>query len=251
MLMKKRELDLMNNRPYRRRVISSLLSGFGLCISLIVAIGAQNAFILRQAVRREHPIAIAIVCAVSDVILIVAGVAGFGVLMERAPWLIGAAKWGGAVFLLAYGALAAWRALRPTRPVLDPETAPIPVVLDEPADHGTGGSTAGRTTTLTAAPSTRKTLLPVLLTCLALTWLNPHVYLDTVILLGSVAATHGDLRWWFGAGAVAASLIWFTVLTVGARLLSGWLATPRAWRIVDGSIAVVMVMIAVGLIAST
>jgi L-lysine exporter family protein LysE/ArgO len=106
------------------------------------------------------------------------------------------------------------------------------------------------TTSRRATPA-RTALLSVILTCLALTWLNPHVYLDTVFLLGTVASTHGDARWLFAAGAIAASLIWFFGLAFGARLLSRWLSTPRAWRILDGVIAVVMIALGVSLVLPT
>lgn len=215
-------------------MLPTLLAGFGLGLSLIVAIGAQNLFVLRQGVRREHVLAVAIVCAVSDAVLIVVGVSGLGLALQAAPWLITVVRWAGFAFLLFYGLLAAQRALRPTGQALradDPEPA---------ATTGPMGTSS--------AVATRARLAPVLLTCLALTWLNPHVYLDTVFLLGSVASTHGELRWWFAAGACAASVVWFFGLAFGARYLGRWLATPRAWRILDGVIAVVMIAIAVSLV---
>lgn len=215
-------------------MLPTLLAGFGLGLSLIVAIGAQNLFVLRQGVRREHVLAVAVVCAVSDAVLIVVGVSGLGLALQAAPWLIAVVRWAGFAFLLFYGLLAARRALRPTGQALradDPEPA---------ATTGPAGTSRG--------VATRARLAPVLLTCLALTWLNPHVYLDTVFLLGSVASTHGELRWWFAAGACAASVVWFFGLAFGARYLGRWLATPRAWRILDGVIAVVMIAIAVSLV---
>ncbi|MFT4135861.1 LysE/ArgO family amino acid transporter [Microbacterium sp.] len=202
-------------------MIASLLAGFGLGLSLIVAIGAQNLFVLRQGIRRDHALVVAAVCALSDAVLIVVGVSGLGALLQALPWLIDAVRWAGALFLAGYAALAARRALRPSGAALR---------ADDPA------------------PAARTRLGPVVLTCLALTWLNPHVYLDTVFLLGSVAATHGDGRWWFAAGAAVASVAWFFALAVGARGLGRWLATPRAWRILDGLIAVVMLAIAISLV---
>lgn len=202
-------------------MLPTLLAGFGLGSSLIVAIGAQNLFVLRQGVRREHVFAVAAVCAVSDAVLIVLGVSGLGLILQTLPWLVDVVRWAGFVFLLAYGLLAARRAIRPSGQTLD----------------------AGSTRTL---PTTR--LLPTLLTCLALTWLNPHVYLDTVFLLGSVATSYGDARWWFAAGAVAASILWFFGLAFGARYLGRWLATPRAWRLLDAFVAVVMIVIAISLV---
>ncbi len=200
--------------------LSVLLAGFGLGLSLIVAIGAQNAFVLRQGLRGEHVLAVVLVCALSDAVLITAGVAGVGALVQQVPWLLVVVRVGGAAFLLAYAALAARRALRPSGDALDAD-----------------------------APTRRSTPGAVVLTALALTWLNPHVYLDTVVLLGSVAATQGDARAWFGVGAVLASAVWFTGLGFGARLLRPVFARPGAWRVLDAGIAVVMVGIAVSLLA--
>ena len=197
------------------------LSGLGLGLSLIVAIGAQNAFVLRQGLRREHVLAVVLICALSDAALIAAGVAGGGVLFTAIPWLVDVIRWAGAAFLLAYGVLAAVRAIRTPKP-------------------GAVGLRAGT--------STAGTLGAAIATCLALTWLNPHVYLDTVLLLGSVAATHGDLRWFFAAGAVAGSILWFTSLGYGARLLAPLFAKPIAWRVLDGVIALVMIALAAMLI---
>lgn len=212
----------------------TVLAGLGLGFSLIVAIGAQNVFVLRQGIRREHVLAVVLICALSDAALIAAGVAGLGFVLSAAPWLVVVARWAGALFLLTYGILAARRAWRGGEEL----------GLDTADATASGSLTAdGATTTLTA---TR--LAPVILTTLALTWLNPHVYLDTVLMLGSIAATHGDERWLFAAGAIAASLVWFTALGFGARYLGRWLRTPRSWRILDAVIAVVMVSIAISLV---
>lgn len=197
------------------------LAGLGLGLSLIIAIGAQNAFVLRQGLRREHVLAVVIICAASDAVLIAAGVAGGGALFTAVPWLVDVIRWVGAAFLVAYGVLAAIRALR--RPKADA------------AGLRAGSVTAG-------------TLGAAIATCLALTWLNPHVYLDTVLLLGSIASTHGAERWWFAAGAVTGSILWFTSLGFGARLLAPLFAKPLAWRILDGVIAIVMFAIAVSLV---
>lgn len=207
------------------RVFPTLLAGFGLGLSLIVAIGAQNLFVLRQGIRREHVVAVATVCAVSDAVLIVVGVSGLGAILGAAPGAIEVVRWAGALFLAGYALLAARRALRPSGDALTVDAA------------GTAPSRASGAR-----------LAPVIGACLALTWLNPHVYLDTVFLLGSVAATHGDAKWVFAIGAMTASAVWFFSLALGARHLGKLLSTPRAWRILDAIIAVVMMALAVGLV---
>ncbi|MBT2404916.1 MULTISPECIES: LysE/ArgO family amino acid transporter [unclassified Streptomyces] len=193
-------------------IIAAALAGFGTGLSLIVAIGAQNAFVLRQGARRHAVLAVVAICAVSDAALIVLGVAGVGAVVTAWPAALTAVGIAGGVFLISYGVLAARRVLRPT--------------------PGAALTTEGR-----APGSGRRAVL----TCLAMTWLNPHVYLDTVLLLGSLAADRGDLRWAFGAGAALASLTWFGTLGYGARLLSGLLARPSAWRVLDGLVATTMV----------
>lgn len=218
-------------------MLSPVLAGLGLGFSLIVAIGAQNLFVLRQGLRREHVLAVAAICAISDAVLIVLGVSGIGLVLQAVPWLVDVVRWAGALFLVTYGVLAARRAWRPSGEALQAEAETEP---ETGADAG--GGPRG------AATATRTRLVPVILTCLALTWLNPHVYLDTVFLLGTVANTHGDARWLFAAGAVAASFAWFFGLAFGARLLGRWLSTPRAWRILDGVIAVVMIALGVSLV---
>ena len=192
------------------------VAGLGLGLSLIVAIGAQNAFVLRQGLRLEHVTAVVAVCLVSDVLLIAAGVGGAGAVITRVPDLVRAVCFAGAAFLLVYGVMAARRVLRPA--ALLPDSA---------------GSRAGLAVTVT--------------TCLALTWLNPHVYLDTVVLLGSLASTYDDRRWWFAAGAALGSALWFIGLGFGARLLRPVFARPTAWRVLDAVIAVVMVSLAASL----
>ncbi|HYP73272.1 MAG TPA: LysE/ArgO family amino acid transporter [Microbacterium sp.] len=232
-------------------MLTALSAGVGLGLSLIVAIGAQNLFVLRQGIRREHAIAVATVCAVSDALLIALGVSGLGFALQAAPWLIDAVRWAGAAFLTVYAVLAARRALRPTAG-LDADEPAIEVIgaeqLDQDAAPRAGTRTASPGAAAGTATATPTRLAPVLLACLALTWLNPHVYLDTVFLLGSVASTHGDDRWWFAAGAMAASVLWFFSLALGARYLGRWLRSPRAWRVLDGAIAVVMLAIAVSLV---
>ena len=215
-------------------MLTSVLAGFGLGLSLIVAIGAQNLFVLRQGLRREHVLVVAAICAASDALLIALGVSGVGLVLQAVPWLVDVVRWAGAAFLVVYGLLAARRAWRGSDQGLDASVD---------ADSAPSTGSARR-----AATSTRTRLLPVVLTCLALTWLNPHVYLDTVFLLGTVASTHGDQRWLFAAGAMAASVVWFFGLAFGARYLGRWLSTPRAWRILDAVIAVVMIGLGVSLV---
>ena len=195
--------------------MTPVLFGFVTGLSLIVAIGAQNAFVLRQGIRNEHVLPVVILCAVSDLVLIVAGVAGVGALVTAHPQLMTIARYGGAAFLLGYGLLAARRALQPA--------------VMTPGDAGPARLPA------------------VLLTCLALTFLNPHVYLDTVVLLGTLASQQGDGRWRFGAGAALASLVWFFGLGFGARQLAGLFAKPVTWRILDGVIALTMIALSVSL----
>ena len=193
------------------------IAGLGFGLSLIIAIGAQNAFVLRQGLRREHVLVVVAICALSDAVLIAVGVGGLGTLVQLAPWLLTVVRIAGAAFLLVYGLLAARRAFRPSVLITDD---------------------AGRATPLLATVGT----------VLALTWLNPHVYLDTVVLLGSVAGTHGDDRWWFGLGAAIGSILWFSALGFGARLLRPLFARPIAWRVLDVIIAIVMIALAVSLL---
>lgn len=201
----------------------TLLAGLGFGLSLIVAIGAQNAFVLRQGVRREHVGLVVAVCAASDVVLYLAGTAGLGALVVSHPAVVEVARWAGAAVVLGYGALAARRAFRGD-------------------EAGLAAASDG------AVADAGRRARPVLLTALALTWLNPHVYLDTVVLQGSLAASHGDGRWLFTAGAVVSSVLWFVGLGYGARLLAPVLARPGAWRVVDGVVAVIMLVVAVSLV---
>jgi L-lysine exporter family protein LysE/ArgO len=233
--------------PSLERMLTPLLAGIGLGLSLIVAIGAQNLFVLRQGIRRQHVLAVAAICALSDLALIVVGVSGVGAVMQAVPWLVDVIRWAGAAFLVAYGLLAARRAIRPSGVALDASGgADAPGRSD--AGAGTPAASGTATATVTRTATARSGLLAAVLTCLALTWLNPHVYLDTVFLLGSVANTHGDGRWAFAAGAGLASIAWFFGLAYGARLLGGVLASPRAWRVLDAVIAVVMIVLGVSLV---
>lgn len=195
--------------------MQEVLAGFGLGLSLILAIGAQNAFVLRQGVRRHHVLPIVLTCALSDALLIAAGVAGFGQLAEAVPWLEPVMRWGGAAFLLAYGLrafISAWRG----------------------GNAMEAGAEAG-------------SLRAALLTCLALTWLNPHVYLDTVVLLGSISAQY-DSKLAFALGAMTASFVFFFSLGYGARLLAPLFARPAAWQVLDTIVGLIMWAIAAKLI---
>jgi L-lysine exporter family protein LysE/ArgO len=192
--------------------------GLGTGLALIVAIGAQNAYLLRLAltVRVRVVAGAVLVCAASDAILILAGVLGVGAIVERLPVALVVVRFVGAAFLLTYGALAVKRALRPSG-------AAALEVRGEP----------GAPVAVTARRAIG--------TMLAFTWLNPHVYLDTLVFLGSVANEQGLAeRWWWVAGAVAASCLWFSALGFGARLLRPVFARPGAWRVFDGAIAVIM-----------
>lgn len=198
-------------------MLSAFLSGFLLGGSLIVAIGAQNAFILRQGLLRSHVFVLCLVCALSDAVLIAAGVVGLGTLVAASPRLLAVVTVGGALFLFAYALFALRRALRPQA--------------------------------LTAARSGQGSLKAALAACLAFTFLNPHVYLDTVLLVGSISATHeGAARAAFGAGAATASFVWFFGLGYGARLLQPLFARPSAWRVLDLLIAAIMAAIAISLL---
>ncbi|MFW7413624.1 LysE/ArgO family amino acid transporter [Demequina sp. SO4-18] len=214
-------------------------------LSLIIAIGAQNVFVLRQGLRKEHVGLVVAICAISDAVLIAAGVAGIGAALSSVPSLVTAIRWGGALFLLGYALVAARRAWRPRATALNADGAEGP---ESPSLAASAPGSPAATRTRTPSPATASARAAVL-TCLALTWLNPHVYLDTVLLLGTIASSHGDARWLFGAGAIAGSLVWFTALGYGARLLGRWLAKPGAWRVLDGVIALVMLALAVMLAA--
>lgn len=196
--------------------LTTFLAAFGLGLSLIVAIGAQNAFVLRQGLRREHVGPVVVTCAVSDALLITAGVAGFGTLNDRLPWLDDVMRYGGAAFLLVYAALSlrnAWRG------------------GEQLAAEGTGGMS----------------LRAALLTCLLLTWANPHVYLDTLALMGAVSLQYDD-KLAFALGGACASAVFFVALGYGAQLLAPVFRRPMAWRLLDLAMAVIMTTIALSLL---
>ena len=199
-------------------MINASLTGLLTGLSLIVAIGAQNAFVLRQGLRRARVGAIVTVCVLSDIALIIAGVAGIGAVVQHADWALQAVRWFGVAFLTWYGLSSAWRARRPSALAASP--------------YGKGGG---------AQPGLGSTLRRIL----ALTWLNPHVYIDTMVLLGSIANSRGPVdRWWFAVGALVASTLWFVGLGFGARFAAPLLTTPRAWQVLDLLIAATMLAIA-------
>jgi L-lysine exporter family protein LysE/ArgO len=208
-------------------------AGFGMGMSLIVAIGAQNAFVLRQGIRREAVGLVVLICAGSDAALIAAGVGGMGAAVQARPAALSVVGILGGAFLLGYAVLAARRMLRPGALQVDAATPAAGAVPAGPL--------------AATAPGRRRGAI----TCLALTWLNPHVYLDTVLLLGSVAAGYGSTRWAFGLGAAVASVCWFTGLGFGARLLSGFFARPSAWRLLDGLVAATMAVLGLTLLVRT
>jgi L-lysine exporter family protein LysE/ArgO len=203
-------------------VLAPALAGFLTGGSLIVAIGAQNAYVLRQGIARHHIAAVVAICAASDAVLIVAGVSGIGAVVDHARWVIDVVRWLGVVFLLWYAVGSLRRAFRPGSLHAD-------------------GAAAARS-------EPRRTVVG---RAVALTWLNPHVYLDTVLLIGSIAATYGtgidqvlDGRWLFAIGAVVASVVWFSGLGFGARALGPVLSRPRAWQVLEVVIAATMVLVA-------
>lgn len=198
---------------------AAVVHGFLVSLALIVAIGAQNAFVLRQGLRGEHALAVALFCAACDALLITLGVYGAGWLGARLPLLEQGLRWGGAAFLAAYGLLALRRAWQ-----------------------GSAG--------LQAAGGARQALAAVLGQAAAFTLLNPHVYLDTVLVVGSQGAAQppGALRAGFVAGASTASLLWFLLIGLGSRRLTPWLARPALWRALDAAIGLLMLGLAVALL---
>lgn len=188
------------------------VSGFLLGLSLIIAIGSQNAFVLKQGLKREHVFLICLFCAVSDALLISAGVAGFGAVTARFPQVVDIAKWAGVIFLLGYGVQSFYASLRLTHAL------------------ATDGQVVG-------------SLKKALLLCIGFTWLNPHVYLDTLVLVGMVSTGAGS-KLIFAMGAVSASFVFFFALGYGARLLTPLFAKPKAWNILDALVGVLMLYLA-------
>ncbi len=196
----------------------SYLNGLLVAVGLIMAIGTQNAFVLAQSLRREHHLPVAAFCVVCDALLVAAGVFGLATLLAQNPVLLSVARWGGAVFLLWYGTQALRRAFSASS-------------LEQSAGH------------------TARSLKAVMLSALAVTLLNPHVYLDTVLLIGSLGAQQ-SVPGAYVVGAASASLLWFFTLALGAAWLAPWLARPNTWRLLDLLVAVMMFTVAVQLIVS-
>ena len=215
----------------------ALLSALGLVLGLIVAIGGQNAFLLRQGVRKEHVGVVVLIFAVSDAILQTAGVLGVSTLVERLPLLEPIARWAGASFLVGYAFISARRALRGGGGGL--QAAP------EDADQlGEGGGGAVATKSRAGTASLRR----IAIGAIAVTWLNPHALVETTIVIGSVSTPFAEHGLWFLAGGILASTLWFVCFGYGARLLAPLLRTERSWRILDGAIAVIMLGIACALV---
>lgn len=198
---------------------AAYLAGLGTGASLIIAIGAQNAFVLRQGLQRQHVGLVVAICTLSDMSLILLGVAGMGLVVQQHAGLLQWLRYIGAIFLFGYGLLAAWRACRGTSGL-------------QPAGCDIDG-----------------TRWRVVAAGLGFTLLNPHVYLDTVVLLGSVSTHYaGTARWWFAAGAATASVTWFTSLGFGARFLLPWFRSALAWRRLDAFVAILMLLLAAALL---
>lgn len=194
--------------------LATALMGVGTSLSLIVAIGAQNAYILKQGIIGRFIWPIALFCILSDALLIGLGVLGMGALADSAGWVLEVLRWGGGLFLVVYGLFAARRALHPSA------------------------------LTITSNEAGPQTLAKALLLAAAMTYLNPHTYLDTIVFIGGLAAQQGDSRWFFYVGAVTGSALWFTFLASCSRFLRPVFASPKAWRVLDAGIAILMFFLA-------
>lgn len=199
--------------------MSTYIAGFSLGLSLILAIGSQNAFVLKQGLKKQHVFIVCAVCALSDAILIALGVAGFGAMVKQFPAIETTARYGGALFLTVY-ALMSFRSALTTRHALD------------------------------ANVKTQSSAFKVVAMCLAFTWLNPHVYLDTVVLLGSVSTQYQPDQLQFAIGAITASFVFFFSLGYGARLLAPTFEKPGAWKVLELFVGIIMLAIAISLVSS-
>jgi L-lysine exporter family protein LysE/ArgO len=216
--------------------LTVFLAGLAFGLSLIAVLGPQNLMVIRVGLRRRGLGAVVTVCVLSDVILVLAGTAGAGAALRRAHWLMSVVRYAGAAFLLTYALLALRRAVRPQPAAADPM----------PDATGLAGPSKGGVRATSVAPAG---VGVAVLSASALTWLNPGVYLDTVVLVGSVAHSHAPDEWWFAAGAGAASVLWFVALGFAARRLGPRLDRPATWRAVDALVVVVMTVTAIRLLS--
>lgn len=203
---------MFNHLSLRLKPMFAFLPGVLTSMSLIMAIGAQNAFVIRQALTRKHVLVMVLICAASDTLLIFAGIAGLGAVIQGLPWLFEILRWFGVVYLTWFGI----NSLR----------------------------SAFKGDSLQAATAETKSLKQVVISLLGFTFLNPHVYLDTVILLGSIGNTFADAKWFFAAGAALGSMIWFLSIGFGAKAASRFMSKPIFWKVLDIVIAVIMFAIA-------
>lgn len=231
--------------------MSILVSGFLIGLSLIVAIGPQNAFIIKQGIKREHVGLVVIVCALSDIALVFGGTAGVGVIIERAPVFLEILKWAGVAYL-------SWFGYTCFRDGLKRDTGAITVKEDMPVTpsdeliHGSGATSQVATITRSDArlKSTTTPWFKVALTALAFTWLNPGAYIDAVIMLGGMANQHGpDGRWIFACGVLCASAVWFPTIGFGSAKFSHVLARPAVWRVINMAIGIIMVIMCLRLLS--
>lgn len=200
-------------------MLNAFISGFSLGLSFILAIGAQNAFVLKQGIKKEHIFAVVLICSLSDAILISLGVGGFGYISKEFPYINLIAKYGGFAFLFIYSMKSFYSSLMLSHKIQD-------------------------------AKSSHSNLAKTMLITLAFTWLNPHVYLDTVMIIGSFSLKFGDLAWCFGFGAMSASFVFFFSLGYMARVLIPLFKKPLSWKILEFIIGVIMLSLAVMLLLS-
>ncbi|GAA6137728.1 LysE/ArgO family amino acid transporter [Arenicella sp. 4NH20-0111] len=197
--------------------MSVFFSGFSLSLSLILAIGSQNAFVLKQGIRKQHVFAVCAVCAISDALLIALGVAGFGAMVTQFQELERFARYGGAIFLSIYSLLSFKSAFT--------------------VSHA-----------LDSTVKSNRSVCNAIAMCLAFTWLNPHVYLDTVILLGSISTQYQPNELMFAVGAMTASFVFFFSLGYGSRFLAPFFESPKAWKVLEFFVGIVMASIAISLV---
>lgn len=230
-----------------------VLTGFLTCLALIVAVGPQSAWQLRQGLRRDRVGLALAVSWMADTALVVMGTAGVGVILDRAPWLLEALRWLGAAYLLWFAAKAFRAAFGPQQA----ETLTVDVDTDDeallatgampsvdPTSTGTGTATLTRRRTRRPASAGRSSVMTVVLMGISVSMLNPHAWVDTLVVLGAMANSFGPDRWLFAAGIALASLLWFTLLLYGSSLLSRWLSSPRVWKAIDIAVGVTMIVVA-------